>query len=117
MKGNIPHSRAPAVPASTGFRCTPTPGSRRIGATSGNASSAIPPEAPYRWNAFPRIQTATSLVTLRKTRGRHRLFSQPWGGFSDFQDDSAIAVEPVQEIARTNGPEMVQKRFGFRQDA
>ena len=40
-----------------------------------------------------------------------------WGGFSDFQDDSAIAVEPVQEIARTNGPEMVQKRFCFRQDA
>jgi len=45
------------------------------------------------------------------------LFSQPCGSFSDFQDDSAIAVEPVQEMARTNGPEMVRKRFCFRQDA
>jgi hypothetical protein len=45
------------------------------------------------------------------------LFSQPWGGFSDFQDAAAIAVEPVQETARTHGPEMVQKRFCFRQDA
>jgi hypothetical protein len=45
------------------------------------------------------------------------LLSQPWGGFSYFQDDSAIAVEPVQEMARTNGPEMVQKRFCFGQDA
>ena len=32
-------------------------------------------------------------------------------------DASAIAVEPVQEMARTHGPEMVQKRFCFRQDA
>jgi hypothetical protein len=31
------------------------------------------------------------------------LFSHPWGGFSDFQDDSAIDVEPVREMARTNG--------------
>ena len=38
------------------------------------------------------------------------------GWFSDFQDDSAIAVEPVQEIARTNGPEMVRKWFCFRPD-
>ena len=39
------------------------------------------------------------------------------GWFLYFQDAAAIAVEPVQEIARTNGPEMVQKRFCFRQDA
>jgi hypothetical protein len=45
------------------------------------------------------------------------LLSQPWGGFSYFQDDSAVAVEPVQEMARTNGSEMVRKRFRFRQDA
>lgn len=45
------------------------------------------------------------------------LLSPPWGGFSDFQDAAAIAVEPVQEMARTNGPEMVQKRFCFGQDA
>jgi hypothetical protein len=45
------------------------------------------------------------------------LLSPPWDGFSDFQDDSAIAVEPVQEMARTHGPEMVQKRFCVGQDA
>ena len=70
-----------------------------------------------RWKRpfeFPRLGT---LVTLRKARSRPMLFSQPWGGFPYFQDDSAIAVKPVQEIARTNGPEMVQKRFRFRQDA
>ena len=78
--------------------------------------------ASRRWvakvcrNVWQLVQLGT-LVTLRKVRSRHMLFSQPWGGFSDFQDDSAIAVEPVQEMARTNGPEMVRKRFCFRQDA
>ena len=33
------------------------------------------------------------------------------------QDGSAIAVEPVQEIARTHGSEMVSKRFCVGQDA
>ena len=45
------------------------------------------------------------------------LLSPPWVGFSDFQDDSAIAVEPVQEIARTHGPAMVLKWFCCRHDA
>src|SRR5262245_7083579 len=70
-----------------------------------------------RWKrlfAFPRLST---LVTLRMARRRHMLFSHPWDGFSNFQDAAAIAVKPVQEIVRTNGPEMVQKRFCFRQDA
>src|SRR5262245_56241792 len=42
---------------------------------------------------------------------------RPRGGFSDLQEDSAIAVEPVQEMARKHSSEMVQKWFCFRQDA
>jgi hypothetical protein len=34
MKGNAPKSQIYAVPVSSGFRCTPTPGSQRTGATS-----------------------------------------------------------------------------------
>src|SRR6266852_3686912 len=37
MKENSPNARDPAVPVSTGFRCTPTPRFQRIGVTSWSA--------------------------------------------------------------------------------
>jgi hypothetical protein len=36
-EGNAPHSQAPAVPVSMGFRCTPTPTSQHTGVTSWSA--------------------------------------------------------------------------------
>ena len=46
-----PRSPVPAVPASMAFRCTPTPRSPPIGATSWNACSGIPPAARCPWSA------------------------------------------------------------------
>ena len=48
------------MPASTGFRCTPTPTSPRIGGTSWNACSGIPPAVPCPWSAWRKTPTAIS---------------------------------------------------------
>src|SRR5216683_1905125 len=63
-----PHSRAPAVPVSTGCRCTPTPRSQPIGGSSWSAYSAPWHEAPWRWSVSTKMPVGTS-STRAQSRG------------------------------------------------
>jgi hypothetical protein len=55
MKGNSPHTRAPAVPGSTGFRCMPTPRCQPIDGTSWSACCGIRHEVPWCWSGLQRM--------------------------------------------------------------
>src|SRR5216684_256609 len=83
MKENSPNARDPAVPVSTGFRCTPTPRFQRIGVTS--------------WSARYTARGAVSLERLAEDAHGDLVyaFTKPWS-----DSTTGITLSPVELLEK-----------------